>query len=74
MDAVGNVYCQAWAQQFVVVGKAVATCGYGNTFGTTLVCDFQNIPCKGNTMLVSGTDAEVTDPLAGGGCRFPCQP
>ncbi len=53
---------------------AVATCGYGNTFGTTLVCDFQNIPCKGNTMLVSGTDAEVTDPLAGGGCRFPCQP
>jgi hypothetical protein len=25
-------------------------------------------------MLVSGTDAEVTDPLAGGGCRFPCQP
>jgi hypothetical protein len=79
IDAVGDMYCQAWAQQFVVTGKAVATCGYGNTavFGLQLVCNYagpQTVQqCIGTMMDVTGTDA-APDPVTGVVCRRPCEP
>jgi len=79
-DAVGDAYCQAWAQQFVVTGKAVATCDFGESqvFGSdNLICFFsateQLIECTGTKMVVEGTDA-APDPVTGVVCRYPCEP
>jgi hypothetical protein len=78
IDALGDTYCQAWAQQFVVVGQAVAKCLYNNPglFGSELICDFEGTAtldeCVQSTMLITGTDA-AANPVTGVVCRFPCQ-
>jgi hypothetical protein len=76
-DSQGDAYCQAWAQQFVVAGHAVATCEY-DTLSMVLTCTLSQYSpgadCPFNTMAVTGTDAAPYLGSTDTACRFPCQP
>jgi hypothetical protein len=77
-DTIGDTFCTAYAQQFVVNGHAVARCNL-DAVGTELVCTWQTttsgaVVCRFNRMAVLGTDAAVVDDASGIACRYPCEP
>ncbi len=86
-DAVGDTFCTAYAQQFVITGQAVGVCDWNKATlehpdAPPNICFLSSTPklhppvglCLFNRMAVLGTDAAVVDEASGVGCRYPCEP